>query len=207
MITGAVEFMGKMKNMMDIGLEEFDNIDKYSTWTVDNENSNASRIFEEYDDKKIKKNRIEDIPDDKFAKKNKNKKCIDGIEKSIKHIANSAFSIFASLYQTNDDIGSNYNDLIWSILTGQSKLGIIITHPKAVNNKIQFNSFDYTNDTRSDYDTDPNVRRISNISKNELRRDSNVFSSRHSDASDDDTRRDTELSVYRSPGSININNF
>jgi len=203
MITGAVEFMGKMKNMMDIGLEEFDNIDKYSTWTVENENSNVTRIYEEYDAKKIEQNRIEDISNHRAVNKESNyKKCIDIVEKSIKHMANSAFSIFSSLYQSNNDVGTNYDDLIWSILTGQSKLGIIITHPKAVNNKIQFNSFDYINDTRSDYDSDPHVYRISSMSKNDLKRESKAYSTRHSDTSDDNTCRDTELSVYRSKGNF-----
>ena len=207
MATGATEFMDKMKNIIDRGaiqgLEEFDNIDKYSTWTVENENSNATRIYEEYDAKKIEQNRIEDISNHRAVNKESNyKKCIEIVEKSIKYMANSAFSIFSSLYQSNNDVGTNYDDLIWSILTGQSKLGIIITHSKAVNNKIQFNSFDYINDTRSDYDSDPHVYRISSMSKSDLKRESNAYSTRHSDTSEDNTCRDTELSVYRSKGNF-----
>jgi len=200
-----------MKNFIDIGsnqnVEELNDTDRYTTWSPEKGGSNANRIFEDYDTHRGPQNRIDDNP---TGKKEKKRKYIDSIEKYLNSVANSAFSIidaFYDVYENSNDIGSNYADLVSSVLKGQSKLGIMITHPKAINNKIQFNNIDYINDSRSDYDIDPNVIRISSAMSRDSDRESKAFSisskySRHlTRFSSEVIHRDTELSVYN-PGNI-----
>lgn len=211
---GRDELLAKMKNFIDIGnnqnLEEFDNIDKYSSWTEEND-QRVSRIYEDYDNNTHKNTepiRIDDLPSK--LDENNPMRTSECIEKSINLIANTVVTIFGSFYGGNDDIGSNYADLISSLLKGQSKLGIIITHGKAVNNKIQFNNIDYISDLRNDYDADSKVFRISSpVSKTDVERESRLFrisKSRKSITrfSEDIVNRDTELSVYKPPGNHQI---
>lgn len=201
-----------MKNFIDIGsnqnVEELNDTDRYTTWSPEKGGSNANRIFEDYDTPKGPQNRIDDNPTGK--KEKKKRKYIDSIEKYLNSVANSAFSIidaFYDVYENSNDIGSNYADLVSSVLKGQSKLGIMITHPKAINNKIQFNNIDYINDSRIDYDIDPNVTRISSAISRDSDRESKAFSisSKYSRQltrfSSEVIHRDTELSVYN-PGNI-----
>jgi hypothetical protein len=184
--------------------------DRYTTWSPEKGGNNANRIFEDYDNThRGPQNRIDDNPTGTNEKKT-TRKYIDNIEKYLNSVVNSAFSIvdaFYDIYEDSNDIGSNYADLVSSVLKGQSKLGIMITHPKAVNNKIQFNNIDYINDSRGDYDIDPNVVRISSAMTSEIDRESKAFSisSKYSRQltrfSSDVIHRDTELSVYN-PGNI-----
>jgi len=204
-----------MKNFIDIGsnqnVDEMNDTDRYTTWSPEKGGNNANRIFEDYDTHRGPQNRIDDDNNNPTGKtEKKTRKYIDSIEKYLNNVANSAFSIidaFYDVYENSNDIGSNYADLVSSVLKGQSKLGIMITHPKAVNNKIQFNNIDYINDSRSDYDIDPNVIRISSATSRESDRESKAFSisskySRHlTRFSSEVIHRDTELSVYN-PGNI-----